>query len=334
MSGKHKKKLLQFLALIVILLGINYYLAQNYTIMAPGITVDLKEIVTVENGIKHKEGSIFLTAVSSRTLNIPLFIYAAIDPYTDIERKEDVIPAGWDINQYMEYMKRWMEESQKIAEVVALRKAGYNPQILGDGAQVVEIMPESPANGKLMPQDVIIKVDGEKVNLADEVVKKVSSHKVGDIVKFEIVREGKTITISIPTIESKTEKGKAIVGIYITTLNWKPNLPLKIEIDTGDIGGPSAGSMLTLEILNQLSKEDLTKGKKIAGTGTISLDEQIGEIGGAKQKVRAAARDGAQIFFVPVNNAEDAKKAAKGLDIEIVPVSTLDDMLNYLKELK
>ncbi len=231
-------------------------------------------------------------------------------------------------------MKKWMEESQKIAEVVALKKAGYNPQILGDGAQVVEIMPESSAKGKLFPGDIIKKVDKEKVNLAEEVVKKVSYRNIGELVELEVERENNTIILLIPTMESKTEKGKPVVGIYITTLNWKPQLPIKIDINTGDIGGPSAGSMFTMEILNQLTPEDLTGGRKIAGTGTISLDEQIGEIGGIKQKVVAAHRDGAEIFFTPEKNAEAAMKAAEGLDIKVVPVTKLDDILNYLRQLK
>ena len=335
MLRKLRKRSLNLIIItVVLLLSFNYYLSQTYTIIAPGITVDLKDIVTVEKGSKHEEGSFFLTTVSSRTLNLPLLIYAAIDPHVNIERKEQMIPPGWNMKQYMEYMKKWMEESQKIAEVVALKKAGYNPKILGDGAQVVEIMPESPAKGKLLPGDIIKKVDKEKVNLAEEVVKKVSNRNIGEVVELEVERENKTITILIPTMESKNEKGKAVVGIYITTLNWKPMLPLKIDIDTGEIGGPSAGSMFTMEILNQLTPEDLTGGRKIAGTGTISLDEQIGEIGGIKQKVVAAYRDGAEIFFAPQKNAEDAMKAAEGLDIKIVSVSELDDILNYLRELK
>ena len=91
--------------------------------------------------------------------------------------------------------------------------------------------------------------------------------------------------------------------------------------------------MFVMEILNQLTPEDLTKGRKIAGTGTISLDEKIGEIGGVEQKVVAAYRAGAEIFFVPEKNAEAAMKAAEGLEIEVVPVKQLDDILNYLNEL-
>lgn len=334
MSYKISKKWLSITVLLLILFAFNYYLNQNYTIIAPGITVDLKNIVTVENGKKDAAGSFFLTTVTSRTLNIPLLIYALINPYIDIEPKSEMLPPGWDLERYMDYMKQWMQESQKIAEVVALKKAGYNPQILGNGAQVVEVMKDSPAKGKILPGDVIKKINGQKIDLADEVVKKVSQQKIGETISLEIERKGQLKNISIPTVESKTEKGKSIIGIYITTLNWKPILPLDIKIETGDIGGPSAGSMFTLEILNQLLPSDLTKGYKIAGTGTISLDETIGEIGGIKQKVIAASRDGAQIFFAPQNNAKEAQMAAQGKQIKVISVNKIDDILDYLEGLE
>lgn len=329
-----KRHLRTIIIIAIALLVVNYYLSYNYTIIAPGITVDLKNIITVENGSKDEKGSFFLTSVSSSTLNIPLLIVAAVNPYINVEKKEQVIPPGWDMQQYMDYMKRWMEESQKIAEVVALKKAGYNPDIQGDGAQVVEIMPESPAKNQILPGDIIKKVDGEKVDLADEMVKKVTAHKIGEKVTLEIERKGKLLDISVPTMESSSEKGKAVIGVYITTLNWKPILPINIRINTGEIGGPSAGSMFALEILNQLTPEDLTKGHKIAGTGTISLDGEIGEIGGVQQKVVAAHRDGAEIFFAPEKNAKDAEKAAEKLGIKVVSVKKLDDILEYLAKLE
>lgn len=328
-----KRFLRPIIIAVLILLAANYYLSNNYSVIAPGITVDLKNIVTVENGFKNEKGSFFLTTVSSRSLNIPLLLIAAVDPYINVEKKEQMIPSGWNMKQYMDYMKQWMAESQKIAEVVALKKAGYNPVILGDGAQVVEIMPESPAKNLIFPGDIIKKVDGEKISLADEVVKKVTAHRIGEKVNLEIERKGKILNITVPTMESTSEKGKAVIGVYITTLNWKPILPIHIQINTGDIGGPSAGSMFALEILNQLLPEDLTKGHRIAGTGTISLDGEIGEIGGVLQKVVAAHRDGAEIFFAPEKNAADAEKVAKNLGIKIVAVKKLDDILNYLSKL-
>ncbi|MGB9813461.1 MAG: YlbL family protein [Thermovenabulum sp.] len=333
MKNVLRKNFKVVILILIILLTFNLYLSKNYSLIAPGITVDLKQIVYVEGGDKEEKGSFYLTTVSTRDLNIPLFLYALVSPAVDIEKKEDIIPPGWDMKKYIEYMRQWMEESQKIAEVVALKRAGFDTQILGNGAKVVEVLEESPAKGKIFPGDVVKKVDGEKVNIAEEMISKVSKRKVGDLVTLEIDRQGEKKIITIPTIESKTEKGKAMVGLLITTMDWKPVLPKKIIINTGEISGPSAGLMFTLEILNQLIPGDLTKGKKIAGTGTISLDGSVGEIGGVKQKVLAAYRDKAEIFFVPLKNADDAKKAAKNLNIKIVPVRNLDDVLNYLKSL-
>ncbi|ADL07807.1 YlbL family protein [Thermosediminibacter oceani] len=318
---------------LIVLLAVNFYVANHYTIVAPGVTLNLKEIVRVENGIDDEKGVFFLTTVSTRPSNIPLLIYSALHPHVSVEKKERLVPPGMDMKKYREYMTQWMEESQKIAEVVALRRAGYKPLIMGKGARVVEVMENSPARGIIMPDDIITKVDGIKVNLAEEVVNIVTRHQVGDAVDIEIERNGKRIPLKVTTVESKTQKGKPMIGVLITTLDWKPVLPVKIDINTGDIGGPSAGLMFTLEILNQLTPGDLTKGRKIAGTGTISLDEQVGEIGGVAQKVAAAYRDGAEIFFVPEENARDAFLAARKLDIEIVPVKTLKDALDYLEKL-
>ncbi|WP_244269698.1 YlbL family protein [Caldanaerovirga acetigignens] len=315
------------------LIAVNFYIANNYTLVAPGVTVDLKEIIEVEQGDKDEKGAFLLTTVSTRPLNIPLAFYAVLHPYVNIEKREKVIPPDMDMKKYMDYMKQWMEESQKIAEIVALKRAGYKPEILGKGARVVEVMEDSPAKGIISPDDIITAVDGVKVNLAEEVINLVTKRKIGEKVHLEIVRKGKKLSLVVPTIESKTEKGKPIIGVFITTLDWKPILPVDIKINTGDIGGPSAGVMFALEILNQLTPGDLTKGKKIAGTGTISLDERVGEIGGVVQKVAAAKRDGAEIFFVPENNAEEAMRVAGNLGIKLVPVNTLEDVLDYLEKL-
>ena len=174
-----RRRLNLIISAVILILSANYYLGQNYTMVAPGITVELKDIVTVENGEKDGKGSFFLTTVSSRQMNLPLLIYSAINANVNIEKKEDVIPPGWDIKQYMDYMRIWMEESQKIAEVVALKKSGYDPKIYGDGAQIVEIMQDSPAREKLFSGDIIKKVEGVEIHLAEEVVQNISSRTVG-----------------------------------------------------------------------------------------------------------------------------------------------------------
>ncbi|MDI3534538.1 MAG: Lon-like protease [Thermosediminibacterales bacterium] len=330
----NKKKILISFVIIMLLIALNTYISSNYVIMMPGITRDLKEIITVEGGQKHDEGAFLLTAVSTRTANIPLLFYVVFDPYTEIIAKKYVIPQGWNMDDYLKYMKKWMEESKMVAKVVALKKAGFETEIHGEGVEVVKIMQGSHALGKIKPGDIIVEVDGEKVTLADQLVSKILKHKVDDIVYLKVIRENKEYTYGIKTVENAVNKGKASLGIYVTTYNWKPVLPKDISIKTDEIGGPSAGAMFTLEILNQLQKENLTNNKKIAGTGTISLNGEIGEIGGTLQKVITAQRDGASIFFVPKGNMDDLKKIKDQLKINVIPVSNLDEMLNYLKNIK
>ncbi|MNC58959.1 Lon protease [compost metagenome] len=105
-------------------------------------------------------------------------------------------------------------------------------------------------------------------------------------------------------------------------------------VDT-NVGGPSAGLMFTMEIYNQLTPGDLSKGHRIAGTGTIDADGNVGAIGGVKHKIVAADREKAEVFFVPVKNYDEAKARADkiGTDMLLVPVSTLDEALKYMEKL-
>jgi PDZ domain-containing protein len=114
-------------------------------------------------------------------------------------------------------------------------------------------------------------------------------------------------------------------------MNWQPLLPLEIDIDTGPVIGPSAGMMFVLELLDRLVPENLTGGKNIAGTGTISLNEKVGAIGGVKQKVAAAEMAGIKYFLVPEENYEEAADVAR--KIKVISVDTLDDALVFLRNL-
>lgn len=108
---------------------------------------------------------------------------------------------------------------------------------------------------------------------------------------------------------------------------------MKINIDAGKIGGPSAGSMFALQIFNSLTKQDLTQGYKITGTGTINLKGEIGRIDGVKQKIATAKEQGAKVFFSPQANYQQAKQMT-GQGVKIVPVETFSDIINYLQDLK
>jgi PDZ domain-containing protein len=195
----------------------------------------------------------------------------------------------------------------------------------------------------LQEGDLIQKVDGTRVQSVDSLTQYLSSKKEGEKVKVEVIRDQKKMELNIPLVSLPTQKGdekRVGLGIYpILRMKVLTNPPAKI--DANEIGGPSAGLMFSLEILDRLLKEPLTKGYRIAGTGTISETGEVGQIGGIQHKVVAADREGAEIFFCPRDqtaqddNEELAKATAARIktDMIIVPVSTLQEAVDYLSQL-
>ncbi|MGH2391472.1 MAG: S16 family serine protease, partial [Chloroflexota bacterium] len=161
---------------------------------------------------------------------------------------------------------------------------------------------------------------------------------IGATFKLTLKRSGKTLNVEATTTKSPTAPHGPMLGVSITQVlanQFPSKLPIDMKIDAGDIGGPSAGLMFTLGLLQRLSPTDLTKGYQIAGTGTISLDGSVGAIGGVKQKIIGAQWAHANYFFVPVDggNYDDAKKVV-GKSMTLVPVHNLNDALKFLNELK
>jgi PDZ domain-containing protein len=173
-------------------------------------------------------------------------------------------------------------------------------------------------------------VDGAQVQLLTETVDKIQNRELGAPVQITVKRDDEQRNYSIETKSLEENSGKPSIGVLITPYKRNYDFPIKININAGQIGGPSAGSMFALEIYNQLSEEDITQGAKIAGTGTINLDGSIGKIDGIGQKIVAAKEEGASLFFVPAGNWELAQEI-KVDDIELVKVETFEQIIEYLK---
>ncbi|MFW5988553.1 MAG: PDZ domain-containing protein, partial [bacterium] len=186
------------------------------------------------------------------------------------------------------------------------------------------------ARGKLKPDDIIIEIDGRSVKFATDAQKLIRKHKIGGKVNITVLRNDNKKKFTIKTVEMQNEPGKASIGILITTENLQFEFPREVNFKTENIIGPSAGGMFALEIYNQLISDDITGGKKIAGTGTISSEGKIGMIDGVKQKVIAAEKVNADIFICPEDNFEKAKKTAR--KIKVFSVKTFDDIINVLKK--
>ncbi|RQD77842.1 MAG: PDZ domain-containing protein [Candidatus Syntrophonatronum acetioxidans] len=315
--------------LLVVLFILSFFLQSNYFVIKPGKVENLNDIIGVENvGDQKEEGAFYLVTVAQQPANIFLFLNSFIDPSMDLIPRWRVFPPHMDPEEYNEIMRQWMIDSQHLSKVIALERSGFHIPIKSDGIMVVDLMEDSPALNILEPGDIIKKIDGEEVFMAEELVQKVQGKPIGSKVSLTFEREGETFTEDFFTGSHAEDEERSVLGIYVRSLDWEPELPVDITIETGDIAGPSAGFMFVLEIMNQLSEEDLSGGKKISGTGTINMEKEIGSIGGVKQKIKAAERIGVDIFFVPQDNMEEARRAAR--NIKLVKVRSLDDVLHYL----
>ncbi|MFC7372057.1 SepM family pheromone-processing serine protease [Fictibacillus iocasae] len=313
-----------------------------YYITSPGDAKVLDPIIKVEGGDDDK-GVFMLTTVRIGKANIPQYIWAKASDFKEIIPAEEVRQKDESDEEYNQRQLQMMEDSQHAATVVAFKKSGEKVDISYHGVYVTGIIEGMPAEGVLKPGDIIVKMDSQKVNETMQLLDYVASKKEGDKVKVVYKRGGKQQSVTLPLAPFPKElessgKSKAGLGITypVTDISIKTDPPL--NINASEIGGPSAGLMFTLEIMNQLQDKDLAKGRKIAGTGTMNLNEEVGPIGGISQKIVAADESGAEIFFAPVaaNNYKDAVKAGKSIDtkMKIVPVKKLDDALKYLEGLK
>ena len=216
-----------------------------------------------------------------------------------------------------------MSSSQRIAAAVALRELGY--KVTADGVVVSAVDVGAPADGVLEPDDVIVGANGKDIASPEDLSQVMSEVKPGETVTLRIERDGAEQTVQVGTKASDDDPPRALMGIIIEP---KLELPVDITIDTGEIGGPSAGLAFTLDIIDELGPTDIDHGEKVVATGELDLEGNVHEIGGIKQKTIGARDADADVFLVPDANAAAARKYADGL--RIVAVSDLDEALHAL----
>jgi PDZ domain-containing protein len=266
-----------------------------------------------------------------------LFEYVAgeFNPKVEVAPRENFRPPGVSPEDLRRENLARMEQSKTDATFVALTKLGYEPTYTGTGALVIETVPDSAAEGVLFTDDVIVAIDGTPVAFRSEVVDRLAGMDVGDQVTLTIERvvdgsdDVEVLDVDIVLGVHTDDPDRPMVGVLLDNNAPIIDFPVDVETDTQNIGGPSAGMMFTLEIMNQLTEQDLTDGQRIAGTGTIARDGTVGGIGGVQQKVYGAIDAGAVVVLVPASNYEDALEAA-GDKIVVVRVETIDDALEYL----
>ncbi len=276
-------------------------------------------------------GQFLFTFVAEPDSNLLEELFARLNPDASLEPK----PPSFSASQFQQENVQMMLSSQQTAELVALCHLGYN--LCDTGVVIEQIASFSKDAGVLKVGDVIVAVNGARVATTGQLSALITSRPAGTVFRLTLQRAGKTVTVRAVTTRSPTPPNGPVLGVGIQqglAQQFPSKLPIDMKINAGDIGGPSAGLMFTLGLLERLSPTDLTKGYSIAGTGTIALDGTVGAIGGIKQKIIGAQWAHARYFFAPVDggNYDDAKKVV-GKSMTLVPVRTLNDALNYLKTL-
>ena len=300
----------------------------GYYVITPGDTYDIEARLRIPDEWRQAMGRLAFTAVHAREGDWGDLVGAWLTGTARVVPVADVRPHGVSQAELHELNRRLMDESEAVAAVVALRAAGYDAEVTGQGAEVGAVVEGMPADGILRAGDVIVSVDGRPVRTAVEVIEATRRHQVGEQVRLGILRDGRRQEVVVGTRDSEQEPGRPIVGAAISTKELDVNLPFSVEVVGDDVGGPSAGLMLALGILDGVTPGVLTDGHSVAGTGTIAADGTVGPIGGAAQKVIAAERDGVEIFLVPRANYQEARRYARAA--RIVPVDRFTDALNAL----
>ncbi|MBM7552870.1 SepM family pheromone-processing serine protease [Thalassobacillus pellis] len=311
-----------------------------FYIYKPGGADELDPVVEVENGYAS-DGQMHLVTVRGGQATPIQYLLAKIRPFHEVYPLEDIRPKGISESEYYNAQLHMMESSQEAAVVVAYESAGKKIDIQYEGVYVMNILKGMPAEEVLKPGDRIIKVDEMEIHKSDKLVEYVEGMGADDSITLTIQRDGEKITKQVELAPFPKQKDKVGIGITLVTDRSIEVAP-DVKFKSGEIGGPSAGLMFSLEIYDQLTENDITKGYQIAGTGEISYEGEVGRIGGIDKKVVAADDDGCDIFFAPNeggkkgSNYEVAKKTAEkiGTDMKVVPVDTFQDALDYLKELE
>jgi PDZ domain-containing protein len=319
-------------AVITVLLSLGVLAAPiPYVVLSPGPTVntlgkdDNKDVIQVSGTETfNSAGQLRLTTVKVRS-DVKL-LPAIAGWFSDddaVVPREVIYPPNTTEQQVEQQNAEDFAASQTSAETAALTELGYPVQVT-----ITEVTAGGPSESALKVGDVITTVDGQPVTLAGDLTEAIQTKPSGTALTIGYTRGG---TPGTATITSEATNGQPPrIGVKI---EQKQPHPFNLKIDLADIGGPSAGLMFALGIVDKLGAEDLTGGKVIAGTGTMNDAGGVGPIGGIPQKLVGAKDAGAVAFLVPADNCDEAvDNAVSGLPM--FKVSTLDDALTALETLR
>lgn len=325
-SRKTIRGVLILSAYVLVLLFLLY--PTGYTVKTPGLTMDMRQYAEVDKeGLNETGGKLFGVLVIERVAFPADWLYAALFPHYDFAKRS---PSDIPLGEQLQQVQYQMLGANQIGSAIGMQLAGEGAGIIPDGVRVAGIVDDSPADGSLQLGDVIVAANGQKMEHAPQFIEYFSTLSPGDEVVLQIRRGEKTKRVAVKTYADDEQPERAMLGIHIQT---EMKLDIPYGVDFYDyilhVGGPSHGAILALTITDQLTPGGVTRGNRVAGTGTIRANGTIGNIGGIEQKAYTVARKGADVFFVPAAQVEQARQGSDTL--KIVGVETIEQMLQWLE---
>jgi PDZ domain-containing protein len=308
-----------------------------YLILSPGLTLNTlgkdssgQPLITITGHRTYPtNGNLNMVTVSYQggpgaDLNVFQALRAWLEPSEAVVPESELFPPGQTVQQTLRQDAEQMASSQETATAAALTllHIPYQAQ-----AEVVATVPGYPAAAVLRAGDLIEAVDGRPVTGQSSLSSMITAHPAGSRLLLTVLRGGKTMRLAV---KSTASNGTPVIGVQV---QQQYKFPFTVKFSVGDIGGPSAGMMFALGIIDKLTTMDLTGGRFIAGTGEITASGQVQPIGGIQQKMIGARDAGATIFLTPAGNCADTAGAVPP-GLRIVKVSTLSQAVSDLEALK
>jgi Lon-like protease len=334
----HRRTLTLYISAVAVIIAILVAerLPVPYVILGPGPTLNTlgkdqsgKPLITITgHPVYPTSGHLNMVSITyeggpGHQFNVFTALRAWLDPHEAVVPQSEIFAPGQSQQQVTQQDQVQMTSSQESATAAALHQVGIAYQTV---AEVVSVKQGLPAYGKLKPGDLITAVDGQPVTGTTRLTTLIKAHAAQPItVTFR--RGGTTMHTQLT---AQQVDGRPVLGVEVQDLY---QFPFKVTIQIGQIGGPSAGTMFALGIIDKISTENLTGGKFIAGTGEISANGVVSPIGGIQQKMIAARDAGATVFLAPAGNCSDTSGAVPA-GLRVVKISTLSGAVSALENIK
>jgi PDZ domain-containing protein len=317
-----------------------------YFSLAPGEARETAPLVSVQGEATYDTGQILFLTISLKHVTLLQGAAGWADPDTQVVPEHVILGDGTTEEENRQANQVAMANSKDEAQVVALSRLGYELHPTGTGAFVTDITAGTPAEEALSVGDTLVAVDGQPISFPADLGDLISAHTGGDEVTLTVEtdaddgtrssREEQVALARCGDIDDCAENrpdepDSAFLGVATEARDFDPGLPFQVGIDSGAVGGPSAGLAFTLTLLDVLTPGDLTGGHRVAVTGTIEDGGVVGPVGGVVQKAAAAAAAGAEVMLVPRDEEPDATTHSHGM--QVIAVDDLDDALIALEDL-